>query len=769
MQKLLVSLFFLVQFISAFAQYKVPQMSTWRTHLSYHTNTTVAQHNNLIYVGSNSGIYIYDTDENSIEVLSKVTGLSDVEVSKLEYDDATETLIIIYKNSNVDLYQNGRVYNIRSIYMQNMIGDKSINDVLVYDGFAYLACGFGIVKVDLQNRQIIDSYQNIGPNGSTLSINDLAVFNNNLYASSVSGLYRASLNSGNLSDYNFWFKTRTDSLFQLLTFNNYLLASTSNGVLRYDGISWDSITGFSGSKINNLRISQGVVLAIQPDRVVTFSNASFTPVVFNVAGVFDGVKDKKGLLNLIISEQGLVTFDPNGYGYAFPQGPQGNTAAKFSYSAKNKQLFVTSGYVDGFGGASGWKPTGNNNKYYVFDGTEWKNGARINNPWVQDTKDFLDVFCDDKTGKTYLTSFSDGVLEVTNLIPTNFYDTSNSKIGFFVNEFPTYRPVFAAGTTVDEAGNLWVTSYGAAKPLAVKTPSNQWYSFGMNGANNSVGFIVCDNNPIRNNKWIANSRGVGLVVYNEGANIASEADDQVKVLTKEKGKGALPSTNVLCMALDNNGEMWIGTDAGLCIISDPTAVFSNDSRRSFDARQLIFNTGSFNSIFLGTDAIYCIKVDGANRKWIGTRNGVWLVSEDGYTVIRNFTTANSPLLSDVVYDIGIFEETGEVFFATEKGIISYAGDATKADEKHGKVVVYPNPVRPEFTGEITIRGLASKTNVKITDIAGNLVYETQANGGLATWSGRNFNGKRVATGVYLIYSSNDDATETYVTKVLVVN
>ena len=295
------------------------------------------------------------------------------------------------------------------------------------------------------------------------------------------------------------------------------------------------------------------------------------------------------------------------------------------------------------------------------------------------------------------------------------------------------------------------------------------YSFGVNGANNSVGFIACDNNYPRNNKWIANNRGVGLYVYNEGANIASEGDDLVKVLTREKGKGALPSTNVLCMALDKNGEMWVGTDQGLCIIGDPTAVFSTDSRRSYDARQVIFNTGSFNSIFLGTDAIYCIKVDGANRKWIGTRNGVWLVSEDGYTVIRNFTVENSPLLANTVYDIGIFEETGEVFFATEKGIVSYAGDATKADDTHGTVVVYPNPVRPQYTGQITIRGLADKSNVKITDIAGNLVVETTANGGLATWDGRNFSGKRASTGVYLIYSSNAAATETYVTKLMSIN
>lgn len=768
MNKLTLLIFCVLQVSIGLAQYKVPELNAWRTHLSYWNNSTIAQNNNQIYVGSISGLFMYDADEVSVQLLTKVNGLSDVEVTKLAFDEETQTLIVVYKNSNVDLIQNGKTYNIRSILDQSIIGDKSINDILLYANHAYLACSFGIVKINLATLQIVDSYQNIGANGTTLAVNDLAVFNQYMYASSSMGLYRASLTSSNLSDFNSWHMQISDSTNQLLAVNGYLLASNSNKILRFDGLNWDTLSGLSGSEIRNIRISQNKILVVQPERIITYDN-TFVPTVFSKVGSEDAVLTSKGYYAMAIHSQGLVVAEPTGDRYIIPQGPDGNTAAKFSYSAKHKKLIVSGGYVDGFGGAAGWKPTYNNNKFYIYDGNNWQSVSAFNNTWIANSRDFLDVLCDDKTNKTYLTSFGMGLLELTDFKPTNFYDTSNSTIGYFTNEFITYRPVFAAGTAIDNNGNLWVTSYGAAKPLAVKTTNNQWYSFGLNGTNNAVGFIVCDDAPTRNNKWITNSRGVGLIVYNEGANIASEADDQVKILTKEKGKGALPSNNVLCMALDKNGEMWIGTDAGLCIISNPTTVFSNDSKNSYDARQLIFNTGSFNSIFLGTDAIYSIKVDGANRKWIATRNGVWLVSEDGYTVIRNFTTENSPLLSNVVYDIGIFEETGEVFFATEKGIISYAGDATNADDKHGSVFVYPNPVRPEYKGDIGIRGLANKTNVKITDIAGNLVYETQANGGMATWNCRNFNGNRVATGVYIIYSSNEDATETFVTKILVIN
>jgi len=172
---------------------------------------------------------------------------------------------------------------------------------------------------------------------------------------------------------------------------------------------------------------------------------------------------------------------------------------------------------------------------------------------------------------------------------------------------------------------------------------------------------------------------------------------------------------------------------------------------------------------LGKEQINCIKVDAANRKWIGTPNGVWLVSEDGYTVIKNFTTVNSPLLSNNVMEIGIDESTGEVFFGTEKGIISYMGDASQGSANFNNVEIYPNPVRPDFTGSVAIRGLIENCTVKITDIRGNLVYETISNGGFASWDGKSFNGKRVSTGVYLIFAADKFGEKTHVGKLLFIN
>lgn len=279
-----------------------------------------------------------------------------------------------------------------------------------------------------------------------------------------------------------------------------------------------------------------------------------------------------------------------------------------------------------------------------------------------------------------------------------------------------------------------------------------------------MGFITIDE---VGHKWIFSTRSNGIYVYNSGSKVLDAQDDQVKRLSKQAGEGLMPSDAVFCITKDKQGEMWVGTDNGLCIFGSVENIFKQTG--SYDSRQIVIKSGSGYANFLGGTPVYCIRVDAANRKWIGTSNGVWLVSPDGYTVIKKFTTGNSPLLSNIINEIGINDETGEVFFATEKGIISYMGTATEGNETHGDVLVYPNPVKPDYTGLVVIKGLVNNAFVKITDIKGQLVYETRANGGTATWDGQTFSGKRAATGVYLIYSSNEDGSDTNVAKLLFIN
>ena len=267
------------------------------------------------------------------------------------------------------------------------------------------------------------------------------------------------------------------------------------------------------------------------------------------------------------------------------------------------------------------------------------------------------------------------------------------------------------------------------------------------------------------NKWIRypKNNGGGIVVFNEKL----PSGKQYKYLTDQVGEGKLPSKGTSCFTKDANGAIWIGTDKGVGVYSNPNQILTSTS---FDATTPIFE----NRPLLIDKVVKCITVDGSNRKWIGTNAGVWLFNEDGTQEITSFNMDNSPLLSNNVYDIEICRTTGEIFFATDAGIISYRGDATdpltvnNSEAAEFSATVFPNPVTPEFNGQIGISGLPLNTNIKITDINGVLMHETHSNGGTATWNGYTYSGGKAQSGIYLIFATNKEGLQTMVSKFAIV-
>ena len=173
---------------------------------------------------------------------------------------------------------------------------------------------------------------------------------------------------------------------------------------------------------------------------------------------------------------------------------------------------------------------------------------------------------------------------------------------------------------------------------------------------------------------------------------------------------------------------------------------------------------------MGDSDITDIVVDGGNRKWFATSNsGIVLLSADGLEIIEQYTKDNSPLISNNILDLEIDHNTGELYIITDLGMVSYRTDATYEDPDYSNVTIFPNPARPEFYGPITIQGIRYDSDVKITDISGNLVYKTTSNGGTAIWDGKTLNGEPVSTGVYLIWTAANQGKGRKVGKVLVVN
>jgi len=762
--------FFLVSFtisIICNGQPKVPANEGWRVHLPFANNHTLCESGNKIYVGSQSGIFTFNEIDRSVDILSRVNGLSDVEVRLLSTYPATGAVLVAYEDANIDIIENNTIYNISDIFSKVIIGAKVINNISFDQHFAYLSCSFGIVVIDMNAKLIVDSYTGLD-RGNTIEINDVEVFNGNIYASSHIGIYSASINSPNLGDYNKWnLLAYTSSKYcsNMAVFRNKLYAVVDSFLqTTNDGMNWIPYQ-VSVKNPLSININQGKIVC------TTTSNIYIEDITGNLQtktlnALQGGAIGMDDILFTLGYFTGLIINHPDGINadYIIPNGPYSKTAQKFAYNINDNTLWVAGGSIGGYGIMGGWGNIYNNSKFYKFTDNNWTNFDNTSEPKIINARDFIDVTINPNNNHIFMSTYGSGLFEIESTSPLKFtvYDSTNT--GGAIRSF-NGGPMIS-GSCFDNIGNLWVSNFGTNSPISEKTLSGQWVSYKLPSQIDGIasdiflGSIICDDN---NYKWVLSTHNAGIVVFNENG----DAQHRYRALQKGNQKGAMPSNNVICMAKDQKGDVWVGTDQGLCIFSNSSNIFVDGA--NYDAHQIVIKTGLVYSNFLGVEAVYCIKVDAANRKWIGTKNGVWLVSADGYTVIKNFTTQNSPLLSNIVYDIGINGKTGEVFFATDKGIISYMGNATDANDTHGDVIIYPNPVRPEYHGMISIRGLGNSANVKITDIAGNLVYEATANGGMVTWNGTNFQGKRAATGVYIIYSSNADASDTWVGKILFIN
>jgi hypothetical protein len=742
------------------AQQKLPGVEGWRIHASFGVNNDVVVAEDVVWVGSNQALFNYHIQTREVEIVSRVNGLSDVTVRKLAYDEQSQCMIIAYEGANIDVIQNGTITNIPDIVKRIILGEKQIHAITIHNGKAYLACSFGVAVIDLKLRKITDTYQEIGPGGSTLDIRDIEFYNNSIYVCTPGGIYRAAENGTNLSDFNSWSLLQAGYVDYMATYGGKLVAVVDSTVKSFDG-TWSTLSGISNSQTYFLGTSGGKLLVSKKEALYTISADWSIQPNFILKGVVASAIAPDGLYYSLIDQQGLLIHNSSATqrDYFAPAGPQGSFAMRMVYN--DGAMWFAGDAVNGLGVSGGWGPKYTGHKNYLMRNNTWKN-FRGTSPMIDAAPDLIDVSIHPETGNAFFASFGTGIIEMNEAGAVAKYDTSNSSLQSF-NSGTSFRPLFVSGIDFDNDGNLWVANFGAVKPISVRTSTGAWKSFSVpSNVNTAFGFITCDD---FGNKWITNTRGNGLVVFNEN-NLSDPNDDQLKVLNKDKQNGFLPSTLVFCVTKDKKGELWIGTDKGLAIISNPGNVFKPNA--DFDARQLVIQAGLIFSNFLDEEQVYCIRTDAADRKWIGTSNGVWLVSPDGYTVLRNFTTANSPLPGNSVFEIGINNQTGEVFFATDKGLASYMGTATEGGEVFANVNVYPNPVRPEYNGQIAITGLVSDAFVKITDVAGNLVFETRANGGMATWNGLTYSGSRAATGVYLIFAANEDGTQTHVAKLLFI-
>ncbi len=725
----------------------------WRTHFPYKDVKQIQEVGDYIYVLPEKGFFTFHQPSGEINVYSKVNGFSDIDISIMRYIESLNKIVFVYASGNIDILdiKTNVIQNLPDILRKNILGEKTFYDLQYFDNMAYLSSSFGIIKIDLNKLEISDSYQNIGPDGSVVPVYSTIRYNDYLYAGTSKGILRAKVSGVNLSDFKFWQNIRPGFESKLLrVFDNKLFGVTDSIFETYDDNMnnlWQNVKG--KAKRNS------VSLELCHNKLVEAHWGGF--LISNPGGKLDSIRENTIAFGIIDKGNimwtgglglGFFNIKPSGsYGYFGINGPNGVTTN--SIVGWQDEVWVSSG-----GPNFSFGPSFNGSGYYHFKENQWIN--RPSTPSrLASMFDFTSIAINKASGETWLGSHGSGVARIQNGQFVERFDTDNSTLRKQAGLF-TITP----GLALDTKGNLWVSNYDTDSCVSQRMTTGQWKSYRL--STKSVGEMIIDD---LDQKWMATPRvgSSGIVIFKE----ASQGNpQQERLLMKGKGVGDLPSNGVNALVIDKDNEIWIGTDEGLAVFFNPARAFDYEE----DAQRIIVEQNGIVGYLLGSETINDLCIDGANRKWAVTNNGAFLIEKDGTSVLEHFTIDNSPLPSNIIKSVGVNGLSGEVFFGTQNGLISYGGNATDATDTHNELIkIYPNPVHANYQGDITIQGLPDYATVKITDVSGRIIYETLSNGGIATWNGRMFNGKKPQTGIYLIFSSNKDDYESMVSKIFIVN
>lgn len=736
-------------------------VGTWTIYPSYYNIENIEMAGHDIFVLASSNLYSYNTDDESLTTYTKTTCLSDVNVSKISWNSSTKRLVVVYNSYNIDILSaNGDVINIPDLKTKQMTGDKTINNITQDGQYAYLATNFGVVKIDVKNGYIADSYILNKP------VKQLALLNGYIYGlTTQNGVIRANM-SDNMNDPASW-KAFSPVFFEyLFAFNGHLIGMTNgnaNSINTETGaITTFGLFPFTWVKKCNDRIICGTgnnVTDISADLTCrTYSAAHTLNVVTydDSKAVYWSNNNDNKLTRFVLHDNELM---PQTTG-AIPDGPASNDTYRMVHDGK--KLILTPG---------GWSFTiGNrNNKGNVlcFEDGKWSEyeheGPIISaagryqdvNSVAIDPKNPSHVFASAYTG---LYEFYDG----------KFHKRWGSADGLYLydnNPNKEYH-VIVTGLKYDSKGNLWILNSHAPYPLFMMTPNRELKNLALGNKEMSrdeafdLEGITIDGN----NVWFGNEKNPEHQLFRY--DIEKDELYSTDKFINQDGK-AFTIEGIYDTQKDRKGNIWVATSSGPLYLTPEGA-----NSWSFIQHKVPRNDGTnYADYLLDGISVRKIAIDGANRKWIGTeRNGVFLISDDCNTQIAHFTTENSPLLSNMIFDIVIDNVSGRVYIATDKGLCSYMSDATSNsdDMSDNSVWAYPNPVTPDFTGDITITGLEFNSQVTITTASGQEVTKGRSNGGSYTWNGCDSHGRRVASGIYMVLVAKENGDSGIATKIAIV-
>lgn len=731
------------------AQENIP-IGTWRTHLSYQQAQKVAVAGSRIYCAAAFGIFYFDKEDNAVHKLGKMDGLSEVGVSAMNFDPRTQILVIAYSNGNIDLLKENTIVNLDDIKNIPLQGSKEIFDISFHENSAYLSTEFGVVVLDMERLEFKETYANIGVGGSSLRIYGSTIAKGSLFLATEAGVMAGPLtNNVNLLDFANWKRFSGEEGIPQVTIkniasieDNIFVGIDGDGLYQYQGNGWVKTSFEVPGSFNDLSATNGNLLICYESQLFSFAldNTFFSINSSAITSPQMAAVDQENIIWIADQEHGLLSNASGEFISYLPNGPGSNQIFK---------LYNFAGKTIALPGTKEFYYTPQEGRFSIFDDGFWKNFSSTSTIPMPEVNNLVDVAYHPASQKVYFASFDAGIMiwdqeQSFSIIDANTEGSPLASLGLDERTRIT-------GLAVAPEGSLWVLNPANLSYLHEKLPDNGWNTYTLEIPHLPLNLLIADNGD----KWIRLSpeSGGGILVFNESG--------MQRQLTTQPGQGGLPAPGVNAMVKDENGQIWVGTDQGLAFFPDPATALAG---AALDAVFPVYE----GRALLRDENISALAIDGGNRIWIGTKNSLWLFDEGGDVLVSQFRKDNSPLLSDNILDIAIDGESGEVFIATDVGLVSFRGTATEASAVHEQVEVFPNPVLPGFNGFVAISGLANNAIVKITDIGGRLVRETQSAGGTASWDVADYNGKRASAGIYLIFSASADGQETFVGKIAVI-
>jgi len=767
-------LFSFFLFIGFQIQAQNERVGDWVDYLPYHKVFAVAEGPEVVYGATANGLIEFNKSDKSVTRLSKAMGLSNVGISCLGYNELAETFFVGYSNGTIDLITSDRIITISDLAKKTISGNKSLNNLFMDSVFAYVATGFGIIKFNMVRHEFSETYL-VAKDGDYIVVNDVTIANDTIYAATVKGVRMAFKDDPQITFYESW---KTDltipfpnasydiiSSYNNTLYLNYPSEDTIDDILyqKFPNSNWTEINGLVSSENRSVEAYNGKVLIAHKTEVSTYDkdwNEIDRVFDYGKGMTVDALTAMIGYDSAIwIGDRstGMVS-NPKPFWFEIinPQSPAKTTVDEIDI--RNNQIAIAAGLKQ-----NNWTNSYNNNGFFYRNTShEWGQTNKFIDDGLDGIFDLVTVQINPSNQNVvYAGSLGGGLVEFTDNKVSRVFNSSNSTL----KNANSIQWVIVTGLDYDSQGNLWVANSLNSSAISVFTNDEKWigYEFPQYVPEDKTGDIIVDKNGY---KWVILPHGgKGILIFNDNNTLDDKTDDQAKILNSGTGTGGLPSSDVYSIAEDKDGEIWVGTSEGVGIFYSPTSIFSEGV--NYDAQRIIVEVNGYYQYLLGTETVTAIAIDGADRKWFGTKgSGVFLMSADGTTELLHFTAENSPLLSNFIRTIKINETTGEVMIGTDDGIIAYKGTATDEETILSDAYAYPNPVPQNYYGPIAIKGLPANAEVRITDIAGNMVFTTRAEGTQAVWNGNDMNGQRVGTGVYLVFGIDVDGNESRVAKIL---